>query len=175
MHNFKAKLFLFAGGITLSVAAIFFLYFEISATAESVRDIKASAAIGNKIAENISRLDQDYSRVSVDLVKIDKFLPSADQVMLLSEKLERLAKNFNLEARWNFNADFGASQSDLPPSSVFEAVVNGKLQDFLRYGDAIQNLGYFLKFTNITITSDGNVLRDAVAARLNGVLYVSDK
>jgi hypothetical protein len=82
------------------------------------------------------------------LTALNKILPTSDELIFVSEELERYAKNFNL----GFNFQYGSLEEGPPKAKYFTLYLEGSLEDITKFLEGMnKNFPWIVEILNIDI------------------------
>ena len=154
--NFRNQLLLIilktAGLIMLGVLGMFYFSRDIEKSVAGSIQKRSQIFTQSRQIENFTRLKSDYEKYQTYFPKLRSALPSREELIVLPSQFETEARAAGVNQTFTFGQEVAAAGTE-PQGILFSLNLTASGFLFLDYLTRINNLPYFLTFTQFDIIS----------------------
>ena len=161
------RFFLFNLIIVLILGGInFWLIHDVNRHVSSIQNNKRDIFAYAHATETLSSLKNESTKAKNERLFLESILSQPEQLINLSRDLGVLAKQANVEISFNFGGEVGGNDN-VPGFIYFNLVINGTLNGWLKFLEALERGRRLMAFNSFNITGDGKTHR----LNINGKVF----
>ena len=165
--------------IILSFIVIAFLGNKISETSSRIKETRIANAILQRRVDTIGSLEADLRQVgTANFEKLDRIIPTTDDIANLSLELINLARANNVTLMHSISSTLNPTGFDLKDPDYrlstidYSGTATASVSSIFRFLRALERSNYLLAIESISLTAPGEGWFASSSANIKGKLYV---
>ncbi|KKS07280.1 MAG: hypothetical protein A2418_01495 [Candidatus Brennerbacteria bacterium RIFOXYC1_FULL_41_11] len=163
--DLKKQLFINLPICFVFLGLAWFLTWRLGIISEDILVLKSEIFKNQQLFENFSTLKTQKKQVGPIQQKIASILPMKDAILPLTIKLEQTALSLGLKQSFVFGVENKSSDSGVSDIS-FSLILNGKLDNLLRYLEQLESLPQFVEMSSSEIIKSEKDYQFSSAGRI---------